>query len=332
VPLNPALLPLAQSGGTRQLVDNLARTPLSHVVILVVILTALRMAIFPALINTKPHLRHGMYPLLRYANEILDALVYAAVFVFMVIRPFAIQAFLIPSGSMWPTLNVNDFIVANKAVYRYSNPKVGDIVVFRPPKAAAQSQSDLDPEDGEVAVDFIKRCIGTPGDLIEIKKGVMYRNGVKVDEPYIHVSHCTKRDGIECQDFADLTDTEKEARIPQNFKFVRVKGQLIPLDYTDRDVNLQMPYTGSFLPDAEQYPYNIAGDYAAGSSVLPSEDDALKAESLPAEKIPAGEYLMMGDNRNNSFDGRAWGLVTRDRIIGRSEFIWLPVTRWRITR
>ena len=41
---------------------------------------------------------------------------------------------------------------------------------------------------------------------------------------------------------------------------------------------------------------------------------------------------MMGDNRNESFDGRAWGLVPRDNVIGRSEFIWLPFSRWRITR
>jgi signal peptidase I len=313
----------------RQLVDRLARTPLSQVLFLVVILTFLRFALYPVLKNTPPHQRHGMYPFYRMANEVLDALVYAAVFVFMVIRPFVIQAFLIPSGSMWPTLDVGDFIVANKAIYRYSNPKDGDIVVFRPPKEAVQTQSDVD-SDGEVAVDFIKRCIGTPGDVIELRKGSLYRNGQKVDEPYVHVSHCTKREGNDCEDFADYSDAEKAARLPQNFKFVKYKGRIVPLDYTDRDVNSQSPSTGSFMPDSDQFPYNIAHDYAVG--VLFSEEEAEKAESLPAQPIPPGYYLMMGDNRNNSFDGRAWGLVPRDRIIGKSEFIWMPFSRWRITR
>ncbi len=271
-------------------------------------------------------MRHGAYPLYRYANEFLDALVYAAVFVFMVIRPFAIQAFLIPSGSMWPTLYVSDFIVANKAVYRYSNPKAGDIVVFRPPKAAAQSPSDLDNE-GEVAVDFIKRCIGTPGDVIELRKGVLYRNGVKTDEPYTHLSRCTRKEGSDCLDFRDYTDAEKADRLPQSFKFVKYKGELIPLDYTDHDANSISPRTDSILVENDQMPYNIASQYA-----FSDPDDAQKAEALPAQPIPPGYYLMMGDNRNNSFDGRAWGLVSRDRIIGRSEFIWMPFSRWRVTR
>jgi len=60
--------------------------------------------------------------------------------------------------------------------------------------------------------------------------------------------------------------------------------------------------------------------------------DERAAMKLPPQRIPKGFYLMMGDNRNNSFDGRGWGLVPRNQIIGRSEFIWLPISRWRMTR
>ena len=52
----------------------------------------------------------------------------------------------------------------------------------------------------------------------------------------------------------------------------------------------------------------------------------------PPAAVPPGFVLMMGDNRNGSYDGRAWGLVPRDDVIGRSEFIWLPIDRWRTTR
>jgi len=325
VSLNPALLPLTQVD-SRQLVNSLARTPLSQIVLLVVVLTILRVAIYPAIKNTKPHMRHGIYGFYRFANEFLDAMVYAAVFVFMVIRPFAIQAFLIPSGSMWPTLYVNDFIVANKAIYRYSNPKAGDIVVFRPPKEAVQSASDMD-ADGEVGVDFIKRCIGTPGDVIELRKGILYRNGQKVDETYIHLSKCTRKVGTDCVDFTDYTDAEKQDHLPQNFKFVKYGDRLIPLNYTDKDANSTNPRTDSVAVEGDQLPYNIAQAYA-----FSDPEEGLKAENLPAQPIPRGYYLMMGDNRNNSFDGRAWGLVSRDRIIGRSEFIWLPFSRWRRTQ
>jgi hypothetical protein len=61
-------------------------------------------------------------------------------------------------------------------------------------------------------------------------------------------------------------------------------------------------------------------------------DYAHELENAPPARVPKGYVLMMGDNRNNSYDGRAWGLVPREDVIGRSEFVWLPIGRWRITR
>src|SRR5471032_2203691 len=133
--MDPNWLPLAQAqaGGTRELIDQLARTPISKIVILVAVLTVLRVGLTYWL-NQKN--RRKSQPG-RFVSELLDAFIYAGVFVFMLIRPFGVQAFVIPSGSMWPQLHVNDFIVANKAVYRYSDPKRDDIVVFHPPSTAA---------------------------------------------------------------------------------------------------------------------------------------------------------------------------------------------------
>lgn len=192
----------------RETIDSLARTPLSQVVIGVVILSILRVGVFPILQGTPVHLRMTpLYAVCKLVNEGLDALIYAAVFVFMIVRPFAVQAFLIPSGSMWPTLYVNDYIVANKAIYRFTEPKTGDIVVFRPPvDATTPDQRDA---NGEVKVDFIKRLIGHPGDIIELRKGKLYRNGQPVEEPYIHYSTCTEQTGQECQSFRDLSPQEK---------------------------------------------------------------------------------------------------------------------------
>ena len=91
-------------------------------------------------------------------ETILVALVLA-----LVIRHYVIQVSLVPTGSMIPTLNVRDRLFVNKFVYRFKAPVRGDIVVFRSPHG-----------DGK---DYVKRCIGEPGDEIEIKRGYVYVNG-----------------------------------------------------------------------------------------------------------------------------------------------------------
>jgi len=323
VPFDSSLLPLAQaqSGGTREIVDNLARTPLSQVVTFVVILTVIRVVIYPFIRNRKsgPITTVG-----RGLNEMLDAFIYAGVFVFMLIRPFGVQAFLIPSGSMWPALYVNDFIVANKAVYRYSDPKVNDIVVFRPPATAQVEPGQLD-ADGQMKVDFIKRCIGTPGDVIEVKKGVLYRNGQPVDETYKAYSECTDESRqAECQQFRMLTADEKSHLTMTSFKLIKYKDKVIPLNYDDSDANSPSPQRQ--YSEREQ-PYHVAAPFE-----IPDPDEERRAEALPAVAVPKGMYLMMGDNRNNSYDGRGWGLVPREQIIGRAEFVWWPLSRIHRTR
>lgn len=312
------------SGGTnlRETVDSLARTPISQIVILAVVLTAIRVITWPYLKNTLPHHRTGLYKIVRFVGELLDAVIYAGVFVFLIIRPFAVQAFVIPSGSMWPTLYVNDYIVANKAVYRYSNPKAGDVVVFRPPKTAfiPGRAGQLD-ESGEMKVDFVKRCVGVPGDLIEIRKGVLYRNGEVFHPEWKHLSDCTDvhiEESDNCQHYRELSDDEKAKLTAASFKLVMRDGHVIPLNYTDTDANSLGPSRGF----GESPPYSIAQDFAISDQ---AEADRLKA--APAVKVPDGFYLMMGDNRNNSYDGRGWGLVPREQIVGRAEFIWFPLPR-----
>ena len=316
---NFTMLPIAQAqpAGTRELVDGLARTPLSHVVLFVVVLTIIRLAVVPYLKNTRIHLRSTPYAIAKFANEMLDSFIYAGVFVFMIIRPFGVQAFLVPSGSMWPTLEVNDFIVANKAVYRYSEPKANDIIVFHPPAVAAISQSDLD-ADGELKMDYVKRCIGGPGDLVEIKKGVVYRNGVAIPEPYKTYSDCTDQEEP-CQNFRVVSDDAKKDLTLASFKLVNNKGELIPLNYTELDANSSDPRTDG-LP-GDKIPYHVARKFQ-----IPTLDEQKKLMELPAQKVPPGHFLMMGDNRNNSHDGRVWGLITRDEIIGRAEMVWWPFT------
>jgi signal peptidase I len=268
-------------------IDSLARTPLSQVLAFVGVCTIVRIFLYPYLQSVAAHKRTGAYTAGRIVNEGCDALVYAGVFVFLIIRPYFIQAFKIPSGSMLETLQINDFIIANKAIYRYTEPKSGDIIVFRPPKDAVKPEQ-LD-NDGQVNVDFIKRCIGLPGDLIEIRNGTLIRNSIPVTEPYI------------------------KEKPYFDFKLVKYHNEYWPVQMSADMVNAES------LGTAQRY-------WATSSEMM----EELRA--LPAERIPKGYLLMIGDNRNGSFDGRCWGLVPRSDVIGRSEIIWLPISRWRSTR
>lgn len=181
--------------------EILANLSIGTVVMIALALTALRLLLLYA---NKTSPRPGAPPetpgWARGLAEILESLVIAGILVFLIIRPFFVQAFYIPSESMENTLmgheagtnpatgethtdTVHDHIFVNKLVYRYSEPQHGDIIVFRAPKAA-----DMEAErSGRPPVEnvLIKRLIGLPGDTIEVKDGAVYRNGQRLDEPYI---------------------------------------------------------------------------------------------------------------------------------------------------
>jgi signal peptidase I len=122
------------------------------------------------------------------ATEWLRSLVVALV-LFFVLRTFIVQTFVITSGSMEDTLLVGDMLLVNRAamgsqvplvgwrIPGYTEPRWGDILVFDPPH--------------EETLMLIKRLIGLPGDTLQMRDRVLYRNGERVDEPYL------KHDAIE---------------------------------------------------------------------------------------------------------------------------------------
>ena len=87
------------------------------------------------------------------------------------IKWWVVQPFYIPSGSMEPTLQIGDRVLANKFVYRFSSPKRGDVVVFTSP------ESD--------STDLIKRVVATGGQTVMIRAGRVYVDGKALDEPYV---------------------------------------------------------------------------------------------------------------------------------------------------
>lgn len=115
-------------------------------------------------------------PLAKSMAEVVESALMAIALVFLFIRPFVMQAFFIPSPSMCPTLLDGDHILVNKFVYRFREPRIGEIIVFKSPPGASGDGTEKD---------FIKRLVGLPGDTIEVKDGSLYRNGKCVREPFL---------------------------------------------------------------------------------------------------------------------------------------------------
>lgn len=100
-------------------------------------------------------------------------LVVAFVLVFGFVKPFVVEAFRVPTESMVPTLEVGDRFLANKFVYRFAEPKRGDIVVF-------------ESVDEDVDEALVKRVAGLPGDVVRVEGGTLFVNGEPQDEPYLN--------------------------------------------------------------------------------------------------------------------------------------------------
>lgn len=128
------------------------------------------------------------------ALELLLIAVLAFGLVFGVVRPFIVEAFVIPSESMAPTLQVGDRVLANKFVYDFSDPERGDVIVFESVEMEGQ--------------DLIKRVVGTPGDTVAVREGTLYVNGEPQQEEYLN------------QRGSGLSPPQERITIPEDTVFV----------------------------------------------------------------------------------------------------------------
>ncbi len=117
------------------------------------------------------------------AREYLESIV-VAVILALFIRTFTVQAFKIPTGSMQPNLLIGDHLLVNKLVYAPSFGPLEDALLGK--REVARGHVVVFKYPDEPARDFIKRVIGLPGELIEIREKTVYVDGKPLDEPYAH--------------------------------------------------------------------------------------------------------------------------------------------------
>ena len=165
----------------------------------------------------------------------------------------------VPTGSMKPTIIEGDRILVDKlaydiripfthiSLYRLSDPNCGDIVIF---------DSNIKNER------LVKRVIGMPGDVVELKDNILFINGKELSYKLVFSN----------ENYSDILEN------------------LFGIKHKIRVKNNHSPYS-SFLP----------------------------------VKVPDGNYLVLGDNRDNSADSRFIGFIPRDEIIGRSRSVILSL-------
>ncbi len=148
-------------------------------------------------------------------GETIKTIIYA-VLIAVVIRSFLFEPFRIPSGSMYPTLEVGDYLFVSKYTYGYSRysfpagiipfkgriwesmPQRGDIVVFKFPV--------------DNKTDFIKRVIGLPGDTVEVRRGRLYINDKIVERESVG-KYTVDEFVIRPENYTEYTET-----LPEGFK------------------------------------------------------------------------------------------------------------------
>ncbi len=207
---------------------------------------------------------------------------FPVIVVVFLIRSFWVEPFKIPSGSMKPTLLVGDFILVNKYTYGIRLPVLnrkilevgevrrGDVVVFRYPL--------------DTSVDYIKRVVGIPGDVVTYKGKLLAINGAQVP----------------VQAAGYYTDAELNfVRLPSFTEKLGAKAHAMMVVPSEPVVNLSQ---------VRQFPHRDNCEY---------NDDGFTC------KVPPGHYFMMGDNRDQSADSRYWGFVPDDHIKGRAFLVWM---------
>jgi signal peptidase I len=238
----------------------------------------------------------------------------------IIVKTFIFDAFRIPSGSMENTLLAGDFIIVSKIGFPVKTPKRlpftnveipqvtlipqvaslnrGDVIVFKFP-------GERDELVASENVNYIKRLIGLPGDIVQIRDRIIYVNGEKFNEPpTVKVNY----------DFIAPKGLPNPFIFPEGSDFNEDNYGPIIVPYKGMEVELNSKNIRQWKIIIEREGHSVeVGD--EGEIFI----DGVKTGRYVIEKDYA---FVMGDNRNNSLDSRYWGFVPVENIIGKAILIY----------
>ncbi|MEO8842156.1 MAG: signal peptidase I [Kofleriaceae bacterium] len=264
----------------------------------------------------------------------------AAILIALALRAFVVEAFKIPSASMYPTLEINDHIFVNKFIYgvripwtmtklfELRGPKRGEVIVFIYP---------CDPDR-----DYIKRVIALAGDTVEVRCNIVYVNGVAVPSKLVAASYTYQDqdektgawsprqvsiyaetvDGKVYNTYHDPARPDREHRLAE--------GTLADGDSRDFPTSRTPPTCAN--ADPSEVAPNIGPQVQGEIVEVKSDSDAKVCEPRMHYVVPPGHIFAQGDNRNNSSDSRVWGSVPIENIKGKALFIWLSFEHFELLK
>ncbi len=243
----------------------------------------------------------------------------ATVLVALFLKTFIVEAYRIPSGSMENTLLVGDFLLVSKLAYGFRTPsrvpltnvamptlKIplwgrvhrGDVVVFEYP-------GSLDELKPPKAVNYVKRCIGLPGDTVSIVHGKVIVNGNTLDLP---------RFAKPVDESGYFSDSRRTTPFPPGSSFTQFNFGPIVVPRLDDTIDLNSNSIARWKILIER----------EGHTVLVDETRQVFVDGRKADHyvIKRNYYFMLGDNRDNSLDSRYWGYVSDNNIVGEALMVY----------
>ena len=324
------------------------------------------------------------------SREWVDAIVFAVVAATL-IRWLFLEAYVIPTGSMERTLLVGDYLFVSKMHYGARTPQTplqvplthqkiwgteipsylewlqlpmyrlpgfqeverGDVVVFNVPE---ELQYPVD-----LRTNYIKRAVGVPGDVLEIRDHQVFTNGKSASNPAdMQYSYLIRADNIPNERFFlkyQIYDAKQhpEGLVVNLSEEMAAEIKTLPfikdVELLKREAGVKEP---GVLPEAAEFAWNVDNFGplivpAEGMTIPLSEENIAKYyhtikyhEGHEEVQLKGGQvfiggqevndytfkqdyYFMMGDNRHDSYDSRFWGFVPEDHIVGKALFIWMSV-------
>lgn len=325
-------------------------------------------------------------------REWADAIVFAVVAA-TIIRWLLLEAFTIPTPSMERSLLVGDFLFVSKMHYGPRTPKTPlqvplthqkiwgteipsyldwiQLPQFRLPGFTEVKRNDVVvfnyPPEFEHPIDlktnYIKRCVGVPGDVLTVENTQVHINGEVFENPpemqFRYFIFTKERINERIFKQNKISDYDRDLRgngyyafiTPEDAEILRAMPFIDDVRILQRNEDDVEP---RIFPDARVYPWNadffgpleipgenttieinsetlvtygsVITNYEGHDDVRVEEDKLfIDGEEVTEYTFNQNYYFMMGDNRHNSEDSRFWGFVPEDHVVGKAFFIWLSL-------